>query len=219
MALHQINFDHVNWHTNQTVTFPMSVTLGNASSSVNMGVGGNSTFTGATTGLVNTADQAAAQLRFNGYGFESLNSSNTALGTLVGGTGASSTDVEFSGISSNQPISGSSLTASGAVQGSIYKTASNCASPGGTCGSSGAGAVTIAASATTVTVAATNLTANSEIFIQEDSSLGTRLSVTCNTTAGRTYTVTSRTAGTSFVITTSAAPITNPACLNYHIIN
>jgi hypothetical protein len=100
-----------------------------------------------------------------------------------------------------------------------YQTASNCSSTGGTCGSASAGSVSIAAGATTVTVSTTAVTANSQIFIQEDSSLGTKLSVTCNTTITRTYTVTARTAGTSFVITASAAPATNPACLSYNIIN
>lgn len=51
------------------------------------------------------------------------------------------------------------------------------------------------------------------------SSLGTKLSVTCNTTLGRNYSVTARTASTSFVITTDAAPVTNPACLSYVIFN
>jgi hypothetical protein len=77
----------------------------------------------------------------------------------------------------------------------------------------------IAAGGTTVTVNTTAVTASSQIFIQEDSSLGTKLGVTCNTATGRTYTVTSRIAGTSFQITSSAAPVTNPACLSYLIVN
>jgi hypothetical protein len=68
-------------------------------------------------------------------------------------------------------------------------------------------------------VSTTAVTANSQIFVQEDSSLGTKLSVTCNTTTGRDYTVSARTAGTSFTITASAAPVTNPACLSYFIVN
>ena len=87
------------------------------------------------------------------------------------------------------------------------------------CGNAPSGSVTIAAAATTKTVNSTAVTANSQILIMEDSSLGTRLSVTCNTTIVRTYVVTARTAGTSFVVTASAAPTTNPACLSYEIIN
>lgn len=110
-------------------------------------------------------------------------------------------------------------TFNGGVKGLQFQTNTNCSSSSGTCSSAPAGSVSIAAAATTVTVATTAVTANSQIFIQEDSSLGTKLSVTCNTTTGRLYTVTTRTAATSFVITASAAPTTNPACLSYFIIN
>jgi hypothetical protein len=98
-------------------------------------------------------------------------------------------------------------------------TLTNCSSSGGTCAAAPAGSVSIAAAATTVTVSTTAVTANSQILIHEDSSLGTKLGVTCNTTIVRTYAVTARTAGASFVVTTSAAPVTNPACLSYMIIN
>jgi hypothetical protein len=81
------------------------------------------------------------------------------------------------------------------------------------------GSVSIAAAATTVVVSTTKVTANSQIFIQEDSSLGSALSVTCNTTISRTYAVTARTAGTSFTISSSVAPSANPACLNYWVVN
>lgn len=107
----------------------------------------------------------------------------------------------------------------GAISTVKYNTQSNCTSSSGTCASAPEGAVTIAAAATTVTVATTQVTANSNIRVQEDSSLGSRLGVTCNTTTGRLYTVTARTAGTSFVITASAAPVTNPACLVYSLSN
>jgi hypothetical protein len=96
---------------------------------------------------------------------------------------------------------------------------SNCSSSGGTCGASPAGAVTIAAGATTVTVATTAVTANSDIQVFEDSSMGARLGVTCNTGIVRTYAVTTKTAAVSFVIAASAAPLTNPACLSYLVVN
>jgi hypothetical protein len=85
--------------------------------------------------------------------------------------------------------------------------------------SAAAGFATVAAAATAVTVSNAAVTADSQILVTEDSSLGTKLGVTCNTTTGRTYSVTARTAGTSFVITSSAAPTTNPACLSYSIVN
>ena len=98
-------------------------------------------------------------------------------------------------------------------------TKTNCSGATGTCVAAPAGSVSIAAAATTVTVATTMVTANSQIFIQEDSSLGTKLSITCNTTLGRSYAVTARTAATSFVITSSAAPSATAACLSYFIVN
>jgi hypothetical protein len=90
------------------------------------------------------------------------------------------------------------------------------------CGGSWTGAVTIAAAATTVVVNTTAVTANSEIHLTEDSSQGTRLSVTCNTQSSLvlgTPRVTARTAGTSFTISIDAGPTTNPMCINYNITN
>lgn len=113
------------------------------------------------------------------------------------------------------------ITANGGVTSTVYNTATNCSSAAApaVCAAASSGSVVIAAAGTTVTVNTTAVTANSQILIQEDSSLGTKLSVTCNTTTGRDLTVTARTAGTSFVITTSAAPVTNPACISYRIVN
>jgi hypothetical protein len=118
------------------------------------------------------------------------------------------------------------LVVSGTVNGnkslmSTYATATNCGVNGApaNCGSAAAGAVVVAAASTTVVVNTSSVTASSEIFLQEDSSMGTRLSVTCNTTLGRSYVVTARTAATSFTITSSAAPATNPACLSYRVVN
>src|SRR5215469_9163060 len=103
--------------------------------------------------------------------------------------------------------------------GATLNTAGNCSSSTGSCFGASAGSVAIAAATTTVTVSTNLVTANSQILVTEDSSLGTKLGVTCNTTLGRSYVVTARTAGTSFVITASAAPTTNPACLSYSIVN
>lgn len=113
------------------------------------------------------------------------------------------------------------LTSDAAVTGTRHDTTTNCSSSAApaVCSSASAGSVVIAAAGTTVTVNTTAVTANSQIFIQEDSSLGTKLSVTCNTTTTRDYYVTARTAATSFQITASAAPVTNPACLSYFIVN
>jgi hypothetical protein len=103
-----------------------------------------------------------------------------------------------------------------------YQTKSNCSSSAApaVCGSAAAGSIVIAAAATTVTVNTTAVTANSQIFVMEDDSLGTKLGVTCNTgILTSPPEVTARTAGTSFVITTTTAPTTNPACYSYFIVN
>lgn len=97
-------------------------------------------------------------------------------------------------------------------------TTTNCSSSGGTCSAASAGSFTIEAAATTRTVATTRVSANSQILVMFDSSLGSKLSVTCNTTYAAPY-VTTRTAATSFVVTIAAAPTTNPACYSYLIIN
>lgn len=113
------------------------------------------------------------------------------------------------------------VTSSGTVSAAQWATSTNCSSSASpaVCGSSVAGSVVVAAAATTVVVDTTLVTANSQVFVQEDSSLGTKLSVTCNTTpATAPPTISARTGGTSFTITTTA-PTTNPRCFSYWIIN
>lgn len=108
-----------------------------------------------------------------------------------------------------------------AIIDGTLKLGANCSSSAApaVCAAAPAGSVVIAAAGTTVTVNTTAVTASSQVLVYEDSSLGTKLGVTCNTTIVRLYVVTARTASTSFTITTSAAPITNPACLSYMIVN
>lgn len=108
----------------------------------------------------------------------------------------------------------------GSWQASTFSSSSNCnssASPS-VCGSSSAGSVALAAGGTTLTVNTSAVTANSQIIILNDDSLGTRLGVTCNTTINNAW-VSSRTAGTSFQITVAAAPVTNPECFSFTILN
>lgn len=103
-------------------------------------------------------------------------------------------------------------------------TATNCSSAASpaVCGSAPAGSFVIAAGATSTVVDTTAVTANSQIVVYPDESLGTKLGVTCNTTpatALATTGVTARTAGTSFTITTSGTVATHPACYSYLIVN
>jgi hypothetical protein len=98
-----------------------------------------------------------------------------------------------------------------------FSSCSSSASPA-VCAGNWSGAVVVAAAATTVQVNTTAITANSQILLTFDSSLSTKLSVTCNTTLPTVYSVTARVPATSFTIT-ATAPITNPACFSYLIIN
>lgn len=154
----------------------------------------------ATTGIFNLRSGFAVCWR---------NSGNTGDDCIQGGQ-ANSLFTINGGIDNNNH----SLTAGS------YKTSSNCADSAGpaACGDAAAGSFVIDAAATTVVVSTTALTAASEVFVQYDSSLGTRLSVTCNTTVALPS-VTARSAGTSFTVTVPVAPTVNPACYSYRIIN
>jgi hypothetical protein len=108
----------------------------------------------------------------------------------------------------------------GSIGAATYNTQTNCSSSASpaACASASAGSVTVAASATTEVVNTTAITASSQVLLTFDSSLGTKLGVTCNTTAVQ-GTVSARTAGTSFTINLPTAPIMNPACFSYDIVN
>lgn len=116
---------------------------------------------------------------------------------------------------------GITTTVPGILSIGSLTTTSNCnstASPA-VCGSAPAGSVALANGGTTLVVNTTAVTANSQIFVMEDSSLATRLGITCNTGTGRNYVINARTPGTSFTIKSSNAPVLNKACLSYWIAN
>ena len=87
------------------------------------------------------------------------------------------------------------------------------------CGSAPSGSVAMATGGSTLQVNTSAVTVDSQILITEDSSLGTRLGITCNTATGRTYTISARADSTSFTIKSSNNPVTNKACLSYWVIN
>lgn len=99
-------------------------------------------------------------------------------------------------------------------------TNANCSSSASpaVCAAAPAGSVVVAAAATTVVVNTTAVTANSQIDVKFDASLGTKLGVTCNTTFVNAW-PTVRVAATSFTVTVASAPTTNPACFSYTVIN
>lgn len=121
-------------------------------------------------------------------------------------------------------VNGVASVWSGNVTGLKYNTGSNCSSAASpaVCGSSSAGSAVVAAATTTVVVNTTAVTANSIINVTEDSGLGTKLSVTCNTQSLLILgppRVTARVVGTSFTVAVDVAPTTNPLCFNYTVIN
>jgi hypothetical protein len=101
--------------------------------------------------------------------------------------------------------------------GESHTNCSSSASPA-VCGAASTGSIVVAAAGTSIVVNTTAVTANSQIFLMYDSSLGTKLSVTCNVTEPALYGVTAKVAATSFTLT-STASVTNPACFSYMIIN
>jgi hypothetical protein len=102
---------------------------------------------------------------------------------------------------------------------STYGTSTVCSNFQGQCGSAAAGWLDIPANSPSVVVYTTTVTAQSQIFLQEDVTIGDSLNVTCNTQIGRTYQITGRTPGVGFRVSASIAPVGNPACLSYHIVN
>lgn len=125
------------------------------------------------------------------------------------------------GVAANMTLDdGGNLAVVGSVTPATHGTTNNCSSAASpaVCSSASAGSIVVAAAATTVVVNTTAVTANSQIFLMYDSSLGTKLGVTCNATEPALFGVTARTAATSFTIT-ATAPITNPACFSYFIVN
>jgi hypothetical protein len=103
-------------------------------------------------------------------------------------------------------------------------TTTNCSSSASpaVCAAAAAGSVALPTGTNpTLVVNTTAVTANSQILLSVDESLGTKLSVTCNTTLSTLLNpvVTARTGGTSFTFTIGAVIASNPACVSYFIVN
>jgi hypothetical protein len=155
------------------------------------------------------------------------------IGHLVNATGGAISNLAISDTFVNG-ASGSTPTTGGTIVRQSYQntswngiayptnlpTSTNCSSAASpaVCVAAAAGSIVVAASATSVVVNTTAVTANSQIIVTYDSSLGAKLGVTCNATEPALYGVTARTAGTSFTLS-SSAPSANPACFSYAVIN
>lgn len=115
-------------------------------------------------------------------------------------------------------------TFSGSVGGASFFSVARCASGGSpaSCTSAPSGSVAIpTGSNPTLVVNTSAVTNNSQIILTVDETVGSSLSVTCNTTLSTlpNPVVTSRSSGVSFTIQMNATVATNPACVNYMIIN
>jgi hypothetical protein len=136
--------------------------------------------------------------------------------------------IPFADLTGAAPLASPTFT--GTVTYPLIATTTKCAAAGtaanpsvASCSAAPAGLFSCATNASTGTcvVDTTAVTANSVIQIQPDSSLGSALSVTCNTTADSGLTaprVSARSAGTSFTITLGTFT-TNPECFSYIIVN
>lgn len=104
-----------------------------------------------------------------------------------------------------------------------FGTTANCSDPSSpsVCGASAAGSANITAGNSAVQVQTSKVTANSQIILTYDQSLGSKLGVTCNTGAasGGLY-ITARGAGAFNVGTANnLAAVTNPICFSWFLIN
>jgi hypothetical protein len=152
----------------------------------------------------------------------------------LGGCGPTHTPVQYTQIIDQQPfkcgsppaINSTSLQALfqngffGNITASTESTSGQCfssASPAA-CGAFINGFVTIPAGSSSIVVNTTAVTANSQISVTFDSTQGTNLGVTCNTTAQAAY-ISARTAGTSFTISVPSNFTTNPGCVGFSIKN
>ena len=154
---------------------------------------------------------------------QSFRSTSTSiLGFTAGGDGSAAFDTGLSRGAAGQINVGTG--ASGSVAGKIdagaYLTGTNCSSSASpaVCGSAAAGSVAIPITTGVLVVNTSAVTANSQILLTFDSSLGTKLGITCNATEPALYGVSDRSTGVSFTIT-ATAPAVNPACVSYFIVN
>lgn len=115
--------------------------------------------------------------------------------------------------------SGCSISPSGGVvTANVLNTFNICESAAASpsCGGSNGGSAVIAAAATTVVIQTSLASTYGHITLTPDSSaaMGTRLSVTCNTTITPIW-VSTRVGSTSFTVSTTAGPVANPMCFTW----
>jgi hypothetical protein len=111
----------------------------------------------------------------------------------------------------------------GLLAGSLGTT-SNCssASSPAACGQASSGSFVIAAGGNSTTVVTAAVTANSQILITPDASLGAKLGVACNNnpaTAFAPFGITARNPGHSFTLSIATNAASAPNCYSFTIVN
>lgn len=157
-------------------------------------------------------------------------SSNVLVWTAGNALAAQDTGISRLGVASIGIGNGNQGNVTGALTSGTYNTGTNCSANGtaanpsiASCGSSAAGSFSCSTTASggTCQVNTTAVTANSEIFVTQraDTTTGTRLAVTCNTTLSTVNTdIQTTIAGNSFTINLGTIT-TNPECFSYWIVN
>jgi hypothetical protein len=185
-----------------------------------------------TTGAIDIFSSASNQIVMRAAGHEALYSNGGVAFAWGGGVTSNYfanglTVGSFTATPSNGLAVGTTaqftVTGTGLTTAPLYATSTNCSSSASpaVCGAAAAGSVAIVAGTNpTIVVNTTAVTANSQIILTEDQSLGTKLGVTCNTTLPTgAANVTARTAGTSFTAEITGVFSTNPVCVSYSIVN
>jgi hypothetical protein len=180
-------------------------------------------FVHANVGSTSDTGVATAQgeMRLETRAASLIDASNTA-GELqfMDGARTNFAGVQYAGVGAG------SATFLEPVKATRFNTATNCASGASpaVCGSAAAGDVAVPTGATpTLQINTTAITANSQIqlTVTEAATVGTRLSVTCNSTLSTLVNPveTARVAGASVTIQMNSTLVTNPACVHYAIVN
>ena len=180
---------------------------------------------GGMTPPVTNGDVPCATTSGTVWGLLSGNTSGTKL-LQESSSGVCSwvSGLSVTSISSSGAIATATLVATTSVGAVAFNTLINCASSTSpaSCNAEPAGFVALPTGTNpTLVVDTTAVTANSQILLAIDSSLGSALGVTCNTTGSTSLTprVTARSNGVSFTFTITAVIATNPVCISYWIIN